>query len=245
MLFVGHGNAWLYGGAWTILGGTAFNQHPGDFDIFPIPSTPYMPNHARLEMDIIAMRNFAMDDGNPELSEAEYQQMRIAWEFLAFHLTDPRALQARINQTVYDAELNPRPALGYSLPIVTGAAFDEQMALLFTTEGFRTLADRNMYPGFHMLVDLFRDGQIMGTQFRDIPGTHEFEGDLRSIVWEWNNMQNGNALDGIRLTDPGWLDTVLAHLPEFNDTFNQRWADRYAQLSADIARFYPNPTTRP
>jgi len=196
-------------------------------------------------MDIIAMRNFAMDDGDPALSEEEYQQMRLAWEFLVFAITDSRSLEARVNhEFVFNVDGDTRSSKDHSLPLVTGELFDEQMEIIFQTPGFAILADAEEFPGFHLCIELFRDGYIFGTQFRDIPGTHEFEGSLRSIIWEWNNMMNGNAL-GIYATEPGWLDALYAHLPEWNETFNQRFEDRLAQLSEDIERFYPVPTSRP
>ena len=246
MALTGLRNAWLYGSAWTTPGGVATSENPGGFDVFPNPSTPYMPNHVGLEMDIIAVRNFALDDGDPyTLTDEQFLQMRIAWEFLIFAIADARSLEARINQEFIAADGNWRSTKDHSVPLITGPEFDRQMARIFETPGWVMMADRNMYPGFHMILDLFRDGYIVGTQFRDIPGTHEFEGEIRNIFWEWNAMQGGYSLGGIRFTDPGWLDAVLAHLPEFNDVMNQRWAERHELMSEHIARFYPIPTQRP
>lgn len=121
-----------------------------DWDIFPRPATNYQPNHVGMVLDPFAIYNFAMLDGNPELSEYEYHRLAVAWEFLKFMVGDTRAWEARSTQMFNDGD-----TLGFasndSFPVVTGQAFYDQMELWYIG-GRERFRDPVRMPGFQYVL---------------------------------------------------------------------------------------------
>jgi len=207
-----------------------------DWDIYPRPSTSTIGNHISVLTAPAALRNFAMDDDDPNLSPEEFQQKRIAWEFLTFHLLDTRAWNARVNQ-----QFNAGDEMGLSLtssfPVSHGSTFYEQMDIWFSADRdlFR---DRNRMPGFHRVLELFEQGEFPA--FSDMAHVwwYEFEGERRHIMYEWYNIENAEVA-GADIWEPAWLDNVLARLPGWEAEMNQRFRDGTVSVTQAIERFYP------
>ena len=205
-----------------------------DWDVFPRPSTPYVGNHVGVVYDPVSIRNFAMDDGDPNLSPEEYEQLALAWEFMRFKVGDTRAWAERANQR-YGTGL--AFAVSDSLPVVTGQAFDDQMDLWFAS-GREVLRDANRFPGLHRVFELFEDGQFPAFSYKTVPWHFEFEGAPRTILLEWTNMWDAQFA-GARDLDPHWLDELFARLPEWDVLFNERFDNEWNTMVEAMNRFYP------
>jgi ABC-type glycerol-3-phosphate transport system substrate-binding protein len=208
-----------------------------DWDIYPRPSTDYMPNTVGIVLDPFVIRNFAMDDGNPDLSEAEKAKLQIAWEFAKFWCGDTRAWEARAKQQYRGGDTYGY-ALNDSLPMVTGPEFDRQMDIWFALETHRRYADKNKMPGFHYLLELWKKGDFWDVSSNAYPWFYDFEGTRRDITYEWSNAWNRDIV-GALSTDPNWLDQVYARLPQWNTVMNQRWETEMRKLEDSLNRYYP------
>lgn len=238
-LLVAPGDPWMMGD--LAMPGTDGTATMAQWDIFPRPSTPYVGNHVGVVSDPMAIFNFAMNDGDPALSEEEYQQLLIAWTFLQFKTGDTRAWEERSTQ-LYAVDGGYRVAANDSFPFVTGQAFYDQMELWFRG-GRERFADPHLMPGFHYVLELWEQGAFVPFSDKSVPWHFEFEGTSRMITFEWANKWSADVA-GVGEADPGWLDMVFSRLPDWDTEINQRFADAYVALADAVARFYP-PQTRP
>jgi hypothetical protein len=232
----------LAGDPW-MMGDTA-NPTPGhwgsaqfsDWDIYPRPSNDFVGNHIGVVLDPFAIRNYAMDDGNPELSADEKARLQIAYEFAKFWCGDTRSWQARADQQYLDQGVL-KTCLNDSFPLVTGDEFDKQMQIWYAPETHRRFADKAKMPGFQYVLKLWEDGQFWDVSDKAYPWYYEFEGSNRPIVYEWENCWNVDVTGATR-TDANWLDQMYARLPDWNTQFNQRWADKFVALKAGLETYY-------
>jgi maltose-binding protein MalE len=232
----------LAGDPWMM--GDAANPTPGhwgavqfdNWDIYPRPSNEFVENHVGVVLDPFVIRNYAMDDGNVELSPEEYAKLHIAYEFAKFWCGDSRSWQARADQ-LFNDQGSLKTAMNDSFPLVTGDAFDEQMKIWYTAPIHQRFADKNKMPGFQYVLELWEKGQFWDISDKAYPWRYEFEGSVRPIVYEWENMWNPEVTGAAR-TDANWLDQVYAKLPGWNAQFNQRWADVFKAVEAGLAAYY-------
>ena len=208
-----------------------------DWDVYPRPSTDYMPNTVGIVLDPLVIRNFAMDDGNPALSAAEEAKLRIVWEFAKFWCGDSRAWEARANQLFMDNNII-KSSLTSSFPMVTGEEFERQMEIWYIPEIHQRFKDKNRMPGFHYILDLWEKGQIWDVSNKAYPWFYDFEGSRRTIPGEWENAWDPGIVGAIS-TDPTWLDQVYARLPQWNAAMNQRWDNEMKKLEEALNRYYP------
>jgi maltose-binding protein MalE len=232
----------LAGDPWMM--GDAANPTPGhwgaaqfaDWDIYPRPSNEFVGNHIGVVLDPFAIRNYAMDDGNPELSAEEKTKLQIAYEFAKFWCGDTRSWQARADQQFFD-QGNLKTCMNDSFPLVTGDEFDKQMQIWYTPETHRRFADKTRMPGFQKVLQLWEDGQFWDISDKAYPWYYEFEGSTRDIVWEWLNCWNVEVTGATR-TDANWLDQMYSHLADWNAQFNARWADKFVAIQQGLATYY-------
>ena len=207
-----------------------------DWDIYPRPSTEYIGNHIGVTIDPFAIRNYAMDDGDPNLSLEEFDKMAIAFDFVKFYVGDTQAWRARANQQ-YNTEGTLSHALTDAFPVVTGQAYNDQMDIWFTS-GREMLRDANSFPGFHYIMDLVLQGEFAAISNKTIPWHYEVDGNTQSILTEWYNKWNPEYV-GVFELDPSWLDELYARLPLWEELFNERWEAGFAELYEAMDRFYP------
>ena len=208
-----------------------------DWDIYPRPSTDYMGNTVGVVLDPFVIRNYAMDDGNPELSAEEEAKLRIAWEFAKFWCGDTRAMDARAKQLFRDGE-TLKTCLNDSFPMVTGPEFSRQMDIWYIPDNHQRFKDKNKMPGFHYILELWEKGQFWDISDKCYPWYYDFEGNRRIIIYEWENAWNPEIV-GAATTDPNWLDQVYARLAQWNTAFNQRWENEVRLLNDSLNRYYP------
>ena len=233
-LLTNAGDPWMMGALATP--GTDGTAVMNGWDIFPRPSTPYMGNHVGVVFDPISIRNFAMEDGNAVLSPEEYLRTAIAFEFVQFMVADTRSWEAGANQ-MFNTGDGMRTSLHDSFPMVTGPAFDEQMAILFRGDRSR-FADANLMPGFQYVTHLWESGQIVNFSDKVVPWRHEFEGSSRLIMYEWGRKYHID-IAGAWDSEPHWVDNVLSRLPDWDRAFNERFAEAWQDLDNAIVQFYP------
>jgi ABC-type glycerol-3-phosphate transport system substrate-binding protein len=208
-----------------------------DWDIYPRPSTDYVGNTVGVVLDPFVIRNYAMDDNNPELSPEEFAKLQIAWEFAKFWCGDTRAWEARAKQMFRDGETY-KSCLNDSFPMVTGPEFNRQMDLWYTTDNHKRFADKSKMPGFHYVLELWEKGEFWDISDKCYIWFYDFEGSRRAIAYEWQNAYNAE-IAGAERFDPNWLDQVYARLPDWNTAMNQRWDNEARILQEALNRFYP------
>lgn len=207
-----------------------------DWDIYPRPATEFQPETVGIVNDPFAVYNYAMDDGDPAMSDAEFAKAKLAYTFAAFWTADTRAWQARADQQFLDGEAL-KPALNDSLPFVTGAEFDNQMEIWYSIPIHERFADADAMPGFHYVLELWNAGQFWDVSDKLYPWFHDFEGARRSNLYEFENMWNIDVAGAVR-TEANWADNVKARLGEWDDLADQRFAESHAALQAGLEAFY-------
>lgn len=235
--------------------GDAANPTPGhwagakstDWDIYPRPATPYQGNTVGLVLDPFAIRNTALDDGNPEVSEAEATQLKLNYTFASFWVGDSAAWQARADQMFLDGDAL-KSAMNDSFPLTTGAKFDEQMEIWYQPAIHQRFKEKvgNQFkmPGFQEVLRLFKEGQIWDVSDKATPWSATIENNVVSNLYEWQNMWNPAVVTGTpgatspRRTDANWLSTVLTKLAEWNIRINERFTLSVNELQAALIEFY-------
>lgn len=207
-----------------------------DWDIYPMPCLPGQKNGATVVLDAVCIYNYALDDGDPVLSDAEYQKMKIAYEFTKFYLTDARAKQALVDTMFKSADTGELvSSIGDNLPIVTGEEFDKQMKIWFSSPTHKVLEDPAKKPGFAEVMKIFKAGEVYGSM--SIPQSYSVEGQTNWVINDWWNITNPEFV-GAKTTDPNWLDNVYAKLPDMQATFTKNFQLAEKELKENLKKFY-------
>jgi hypothetical protein len=208
-----------------------------DWDIYPRPSTAELGNTVGVVLDPFGIHNFQayVTAGTMTQEEADLR-LKVCYELLKFWCADSRSWQARADQMWLDGTAL-KTSLNDSLPLVTGAKFNEQMEIWYSTETHKRFADKSKMPGFHAILELWEDGQIWDVSDKAYAWTYEAEGSSRLILHEYDRSWDIDIVGATR-TDANWLDNVKARMPDWNRQFNERWAKVYAELDDAIERYY-------
>lgn len=237
------GDPWMMGDAANPTEGHWGAAKSNDWDIYPRPSTPYQPNTVGVVLDPLAVYNYAMEDGNAEVTEEEALKLKIAYTFASFWVGDTRAWEARANQEFKDGEAL-KSAMNDSLPLVTGDAFDEQMEIWYSTPIHARFADEAKMPGWQKVLEIWESGQVWDVSDKAYPWTYDNEGTRSPILYEWQNIYNPAVVTGDpAATSPlrheaAWTPTVLAKLGQWNTAINSRYIEAEEELRAGLKQFY-------
>lgn len=207
-----------------------------DWDIYPRPSTDYQDNTVGVVLDPFAINNYAMDDGDPTLSDEEYAKLQLTYTFATFWTAESAGWQARADQQFLDGEIL-KTSLNDSFPFVVGDAFEEQMAIWYSTETHQRFADASLMPGFHEVLALWEAGQFWDISDKAYPLFHDFEGARQSNLFEWENMWDVNVTGAMR-TEESWADNVKAKLAEWDDLADERFAESFEALKNGLVEYY-------
>ncbi|MDE7327457.1 MAG: hypothetical protein K2N63_14495 [Lachnospiraceae bacterium] len=213
-----------------------------DWDIYPRPSTAYQGNTVGICVDPMAIHNYAMDDGNPEWSDAEKAKLELAYAFGSFWCGSTEAMQARANQQ-YSDNATLRTSLNDSFPLVTGDAFDEQMKIWYSTDTHARYGDENLMPGFHYILKLWEDSQFWDISDKCYPFYIMEDGTQKTCLYEWLNCTNNNdnmalTIVGAKSSDANWVDNMKARLSDFNTTINARFVTAETELKNGLKEYY-------
>jgi len=207
-----------------------------DWDIYPRPATEYQENTVGIVIDPMAIHNYAMDDGNPEWSEQEIEQFKLAYAFGSFWCGATEAMQARAD-TIYSDNGNLRSSLNDSFPLVTGDAFTEQMAIWGGTKEHARYLDADKMPGFQYVLELWEKGQFWDISDKTYLFYIYEDGTQTACLYEWLNATNFDVL-GVGSTDANWLDTVKAKLSDWNEAINARFVKAETGLKDGLIKYY-------
>jgi len=237
------GDPWMMGDAANPTEGHWGAAKSNDWDIYPRPSTPYQPNTVGVVLDPLSVYNYAMEDGNPEMTEDEALKLKVAYTFASFWIGDTRAWEARAAQEFMDGEAL-KSAMNDSLPLVTGDAFDEQMEIWYSTPIHARFKNATLMPGWQKVLEIWEAGQVWDVSDKAYPWNYDNEGVSTPILYEWQNIYNPAVVTGDpTATSPmrheaGWTAAVLAKLAQWNTDINARYVTVEADLRAGLKEFY-------
>ncbi len=237
------GDPWMMGDAANPTEGHWGAAKSNDWDIYPRPSTPYQPNTVGVVLDPLSVYNYAMEDGNPEMTEDEALKLKVAYTFASFWIGDTRAWEARAAQEFMDGEAL-KSAMNDSLPLVTGDAFDEQMEIWYSTPIHARFKSATLMPGWQKVLEIWEAGQVWDVSDKAYPWNYDNEGVSTPILYEWQNIYNPAVVTGDpSATSPmrheaGWTAAVLAKLAQWNTDINARYVTVEADLRAGLKEFY-------
>ena len=207
-----------------------------NWDIYPRPATPYQPNTIGIVIDPMAIHNYAMDDNNPQWSDAELEKLKLAYAFGSFWCGATEAMQARADQQFSDNG-SIRSALNDSFPLVTGEAFDAQMDIWYATETHKRYADADLMPGFQYVKELWEKGQMWDISDKTYPYYIYEDGQQIVNMLEWNGATD-ESIAGAGPLDPNWVDNVKARLGDWNEKINARFDTAENSLKEGLVKFY-------
>lgn len=207
-----------------------------DWDIYPRPSTEYRPNTVGVVLDPMVVINYAMEDGDPELSEAEETKTKLAYTFASFWAGDSRSWQARADQEFSDGG-TLKSALNDSLPVVTGDAFEEQMDIWGSVPIHERFADADKMPGWQKVIELWEQGEFWDVSDKSYPWNYTVDGETRPILFEWENIWQPEIAGAAR-TDANFADSVKSRLSDWNTAINQRFVDAEQGLRDALVEYY-------
>jgi len=207
-----------------------------DWDIYPRPSTAYQPNTVGICVDPMAIHNYAMDDGDPNWSDAEKAQLTLAYAFGSFWCGATESMQARATQQ-WNNGGTLRTALNDSFPLVTGDAFDEQMKIWYSTNTHARYADAEKMPGFHKVLEVWEAGQFWDISDKCYPYYVMVDGAQTTCLYEWLNATQYDVA-GAGSTDANWIDNVKARLTDWNTNINKRFVEAETAIKDGLKNYY-------
>lgn len=231
------GEIWNMGNAAHTNPDHATRVNSEDWDLYPRPATPYRPNTVAVRNDPVAIHNYAMDDGNKEMSDAELLKLKTSYAFSAFWFGDTRSMQARadmqyVNGGVLQTSMND------SLPLIVGPEFEKQMQIWYSTDTHQRYADKEKMPGWHYIVEIWEKGQMWNVTDKVFPQKFNDESGSRiTNTTEWNNFNKADVAGALRASD-NFVDTVKSKLADWNTVANERYALAFEQLKQGLKDNY-------
>jgi hypothetical protein len=177
-----------------------------------------------------------MDDGNPEWTADEQQNLKIAYTFASFWAGSTEGMQARADQMWTDQGVE-KTALNDSFPLVTGKAFDEQMTVWYSTLTHQRFGDAAKMPGFQKCIELWKAGQFWDISDKTYPYFVTEDGTQKQADYEWKFIYQAD-IAGAKRAEPNWLDQVKAKLPDWNKKINERYVLAETTLRDGLKQFY-------
>lgn len=207
-----------------------------EFDIYPRPATDYVGNTVGIVLDPMAIHNYAMDDGNPEMSADEEAALKLAYTFGTYWVASTEAAQARADQQ-WNSGGALKTAANDSLPLVTGEEFDKQMDIWYSAPIHAKYADASKMPGWHKCLELWENGEMWDVSDKAYPMKIQEDGVDKACMYEWTYYYQDDVMTAKRASD-GWLDEIKSKLPEWNTLANERLAQADADLKTALTDFY-------
>lgn len=222
----------------------------GDWDYYPYPSLSYngeviAENGIGSVLDPLAIYNYANDDSNPELSDAEKAKLDVAYKFSAFWCCDNEAWEAKANtQYKYGVDDNNEnvysAAMPDGFPVVSDPElFDYQMELWFSANNHEAYANEDQFRGFHEIIRLWKEEKIYGVSDKAMVRYYYKEGDATPYEILENVIHFGEeAYIGVAITDPSWEATYSSVLSYLNTQANQHFEEAYERIRTSLVGNY-------
>lgn len=205
-----------------------------DWDFYPFPSTDYVDNTIRLVMDPICLHNYALDDGNNEMSKDEQAKLDVTYAFATYWTASTEARQAIKDQKWTDNGEAKDTAASDSFPVVNGEAYDAQMEIWNSIESHKCYADKE---GFQKVVELFKNGNTKDYVDKCWYKKVSENGESKYTLFEWINCGSEDVA-GAWATDKNWVDVVKSKLSDWNETINKRIQTATEQLQKAMKDYY-------
>lgn len=231
---VNDGDPWMMGDAANPE--VTDNTATFEFDIYPRPATDYVGNTVGVVLDPMAIHNYAMDDGDPELSAAEEEALKLAYSFGTYWVASTEAMQARADQQ-WNSGGALKTAANDSLPLVTGAEFDKQMEIWYAVPIHERFKDAARMPGWQKCLELWENGEIWDVSDKAYPNKIQEDGVDKLCTHEWTYYYQDDIMTAKRASD-GWLDEIKSKLPEWNTLANERFSQADNELRTALFDFY-------
>jgi len=231
---VNDGDPWMMGDAANPE--VTDNTATFEFDIYPRPATDYVGNTVGVVCDPMAIHNYAMDDGDPALSESEEASLKLAYTFGTYWVASTEAAQVRADQQ-WNSGGALKTAANDSLPLVTGEEFDKQMEIWYSVPIHAKYADASAMPGWHKCLELWESGEMWDISDKTYTYYIQEDGVAKACMYEWVYYYQEPQMIAKRAED-GWLDEIKSKLPEWNTLANERFAQADADLKAALKDFY-------
>lgn len=221
-----------------------------DWDIYPRPSTDYVDNTIGIVLDPMAVYNHCLDDGNKACSDAELTKIQLSYTFAAFWIAETASWEARaeaefaqIDQATGDVTYSS--ALNDSFPVVTGDAFNEQMAVWYSVPKHQRFGatDTNgnyVMPGFQEVIRLYEEGQFWDISDKAFPYFYDDDGVRKPTMEEWKLYYDPNINSGVSKGESNFLDTLRGNLLSWNELSNERFQQAWDAMLDGMDRYYPH-----
>lgn len=208
-----------------------------DWDIYPRPATEYQPLTVGVVLDPMVVYNYAMDDGDPEMSAEEEKKAKLAFTFMSFWVGDTKSWKARAEQLFTDGE-STRTSMNDSFPFVSDTEmFNEQMNYWYSTETHQRFKDAALMPGFHKVLEVWQKGDIWDVSDKSYPWYFDFEGERRLNLYEWMGIGNAD-ITGAGWADPNLADMVKSRLSDWNRNINENFVKSTDEMEAGLKTYY-------
>ena len=204
-----------------------------DWDIYPFPSTDYNKNTVKVVLDPICVHNYSADDGNTEWSEAEKQKLLLSYTFASYLTASTEAKQAVFDQK-YTAAGTEKSAAGDSFPVVTGKDYEDQMKIWNSHPAHKVYKDKE---GFKKINEIWQKGEYWDYSDKTWTTNLQEKGETTDCLYEWKNMWN-EEVAGVWQGKPGWENSVLSKLSDWNTTCNKRIKKSQQQLNDALKKYY-------
>lgn len=208
----------------------------GDWDIYPRPSTEYQDQTVGIIIDPMAIHNYAMDDLDPAWSDEEKEKLDVAYTFASYWCGTAEAMQARADQ-MYSDNGTLISSLNDSLPLVTGAEFEKQMEIWYSTDNHKRYADADMMPGFARVLEIWEEGQFWDISDKTNVYNVMQNGEMVACLHEWTQSTNPEFA-GFKRTDAGWLDNTKSKLADWTVTINDKFEQAEVELNQALTDYY-------
>ena len=205
-----------------------------DWDIYPYPSTEYSENTIRVITDPICIHNYASDDNNKEWSDEEKQKLDVAYGFASYWTASTSAKLAIFDQKYTDGDQVKETTSGDSFPVVTGDAYDEQMAIWNAVPAHKTYKDKE---GWNKILEIWQAGNYWDYADKATPLSITENGEKKACLYEWENKWD-EEVAGCWMTDKNWVDNVKSRLSDWNTSINKRFAKANTQLKKALKDNY-------
>ncbi len=229
------GDPWMMGSAALPPDATNAVQS-GDWDIYPRPSTDYQDQTVGVVIDPMAIHNYAMDDLDPAWSDEEKLKLDIAYTFASYWCGSSDSMQARADQMFSDNG-TLMSSLNDSFPLVTGAEFDKQMEIWYSTDNHKRYGDADMMPGFARVLEIWEAGQFWDISDKTNVYSIMQNGETVACLHEWTTSTDP-AYAEFTKTDAGWLDNTKSKLSDWTTSINNKFELAEEDLNQALADYY-------
>lgn len=218
-----------------------YKINSNNWDYYPRPSMVdknqniLIDNHVGAYLSLISIYNYSIDDGNKDLSSEEKAKMDIAYAFTSFCLTSTEAWNAAGEQT-YGSNNTTAPL---SFPLIReGEDFNKQMEVWYLKNGCDKFKDKELFPGFAKVVELWSQGKILGVSDAAYPIYYKNSYEEKISIFKEIEDINNKSIIGSSIGETYWHENYTELLEEYNEIINQRLDKEFGVIKEALITYY-------